>query len=73
LAISVDEHWTAATLVHCIYPGDKCRCLIRLIPDSDGVGLSSNTFVADVDIVIARSEVIAGITAYCDIEAAGCA
>jgi hypothetical protein len=42
LAVGVNEHWTAAALVYSIYPGDEGRCLIRLIPDADGVGLSSN-------------------------------
>ena len=40
--------------------------------DADGVGFASNTGVADIDIVIASGEIIAGFKAQCDVVAAGC-
>ena len=39
--------------------------------DANGVGLASNTTIADVDIVIARGEIVAGCNAQCDVVAAG--
>jgi len=71
LAISVNENWTAAALVHSIYPCDEGRCLIRLIPDTDGAGLASNPSVADINIVVARGKSTPCARAQCGVQAAG--
>jgi hypothetical protein len=53
---------------------NPCNVCIRLRsgrPDADGAGLASNTLVADVDIVIAASEVLTGLVTKADVIAAG--
>jgi hypothetical protein len=35
--------------------------------DADGVGFASNTWVADIDIPIARCQISTGVDAYCNI------
>ena len=57
---------------HClINAGDICVRLGSLRADPDGVGLGRNTLIADVDIVIARGEVLTGVNAYGDVVAPG--
>jgi hypothetical protein len=47
--------------------GDKCLCLSSCPADSDRIGFGANTCVADIDVVIARGEIDAGVKAYCDV------
>src|SRR5205807_3609466 len=42
---------------------DKGSCLVSACADADSVGLISNTFVADVDIEVARGKIDTGVTA----------
>jgi hypothetical protein len=56
LAIGVDEHWTAAALIDSLYASDECGGLTSR-PDADRCGLTSNTLVADVNIVVARGKI----------------
>jgi hypothetical protein len=67
LAVSVNENRVTAALIDAIYPRDvSCRlCSIRA--DANGVGLASDTVIADIDIVVARSEIVASIVAYRDV------
>src|SRR5258705_4225705 len=51
--------------------GDKCGRLSSSPPDAYGVGLSINTLVADIDIVIADGEISTGSKAQGDITVAG--
>ena len=46
---------------------DKRFCLISARTDADSVGLASNTFVADVDIVVAGGEIVTGASAQGDV------
>jgi hypothetical protein len=39
--------------------------------DADGSGLTRNSSVADIDVVIARGEINAGLRAHSDVVAAG--
>jgi hypothetical protein len=50
-----------------INASDKGFCLISASADADSVGLISNTFVADVDIVIAGGKIVTGAKAQCDV------
>jgi hypothetical protein len=54
------------------YAGNKCVYLSPLLVDADFVGLASNTFVADIDIVVAHGEIVTGRSAQRDVVAAGC-
>ena len=51
---------------------DKCRRLTSSRADSDHARLTRNSLVANIDIVIARSEVYTGEIAQRDVAAAGC-
>src|SRR5205823_13590624 len=51
--------------------GDKGGRLSSLRANADGVGFGRNTFIADIDIVIACGQIKTGTTAQGDIAAAG--
>jgi hypothetical protein len=70
LAVSINENRVTAALIDAVYPRDvSCRlCSIRA--DADGVGLSSETGVSDVDVVIAGGEIYSTVSTYCDVGAA---
>jgi hypothetical protein len=53
----VDENRITAALIDSVYPGHKSGDLINLVADADGVGIGTNTCIANIDIVIARGEV----------------
>lgn len=59
LTVRVDEHWTTAGLIDPVYSGNECRRLARLVTDADGVSFASATLVPDIDIVVARGEILA--------------
>ena len=46
---------------------DKGFCLRSHRADADGVGLSRNSFVANINVVTSRGEIGAGRTPNCDI------
>jgi hypothetical protein len=70
LAVSINKNRVTTALVHSIYPGDvSCRLSAA---DADGVGLTGDTAVSNVDVVIACSEIVACITAQCGVSTAGC-
>src|SRR3982751_2945944 len=52
--------------------GGRLRTVVRVAPDTDGVGFASNTAVADIDIVISCGEKDTGAKAYTNIVAAAC-
>ena len=52
--------------------GDERFRLRSLRADADGVGVVRNTIVADINIVIAVREILAGVNAQGDVVAAGC-
>jgi hypothetical protein len=72
---SVNENWTAAALIHSVYPGDKRGSLraevIGRSSDTDRVGFAGDTGVSDINIVISRVEVRPGTSTHSDIIAAG--
>jgi hypothetical protein len=52
--------------------GDKRTGLRPLRADADPVRIARNASVGNVDIVIARGEILTGRIAHCDVVAAGC-
>jgi hypothetical protein len=73
LAVSVDKNRITAALVDSVYPDDKRGGLRGWVANADGVGLASNTSVADIDIVIARRKIPPGSTAQGNVVVAGVA
>jgi hypothetical protein len=53
LAVCVNVNRVATALVHVIYSGNEGGGLVRLVADVDGAGLSGDTSVADIDVVVA--------------------
>jgi len=51
--------------------GDESSALGSLHAYADGVGLASDAIVANIDITIARREVLVGSNAQCDVKVAG--
>jgi hypothetical protein len=72
LTISIDEHGTPATLIDSVYPSDKSCSLICLVAYADRFSLAGKTFVADINVIVARCQIIAGELAQSDVEIAGC-
>ena len=70
LAVGVDENRIAAALVDSVYAGDVGVGLIS-VANANGVCLACNPIVANIDIVIARSEVGTGVRSEADVIAAG--
>ena len=52
--------------------GDKGAVLRSLLTDTNLVGITRHTAIADVDVVTARGKVQTGIKAHCDVAFAGC-
>ena len=61
------DHYRCAGDTDSIDAGDICVRLSSCRANANGVGLSPNTFVADIDIVIARGEIQTGAKAQGDI------
>src|SRR6516162_614396 len=72
MAVGTDNYPYAAWHGGPANAGDKRSRLHSPPADADCVGLAGNSWVADIDIVIARGEISTGSPAQCDVEAAGC-
>src|SRR5207302_370814 len=63
LAVSVDENRSTAALVDSVYAGDeggRLRSKACVASNADSVGLTSNTLVAHINIVVACSDIDTG-------------
>jgi hypothetical protein len=72
LAVSINEHGATTALIDAIYPRDVSCRLCPEEADADGVGLSGDTGVSNVDVATACSEIGACIKAQSDVLVAGC-
>src|SRR5260370_34604944 len=61
--VSVYDYCYASSNRYPTDSGDKCGFVSSFLPDADGIGLTCNTRVADVDIAIAGGEVKTGFEA----------
>jgi hypothetical protein len=57
LAVSINENRVTTALIDAIYPRDECGIVRGMVADADRVGLSSDTGVADIDVVISCGEI----------------
>jgi hypothetical protein len=60
LAISVNENWITAALVHSVYTGDKGGRLCSvaktdIASDADSIGFARGTKVGQINVIVARS------------------
>ena len=72
MSVGVYENWGTHRNSFPHNTGDVNGGLSSHRPDANGIRLVSNTYIADVDIVIARSEIAPGEIAQCDVADAGC-
>ena len=77
LAVRVDEDWVTAALINTVYSGDESAGLgsidlARVAADADGVVVASNTYIANIDVISARGEVITSTIAQAGVFVAVC-
>jgi hypothetical protein len=72
-AQGVDQHWYGVGVSCCNSTNalDKGSCLL-VAADAEGVGFASKTWIADINIEIARGEKRAGVIAQGDVVVAAC-
>jgi hypothetical protein len=68
IAVYIDRGGRPA-LVHSVNAGDKGACLY--VADADGPGFAINTFVANIDVVVASGEKVTGLKAQGNVMGAG--
>jgi len=66
------HHYRCAGDTDSIDAGDICVRLSSCRTDTDGARFEKNTYVADINIVIARDKIRAGLKAQCNIAVAHC-
>jgi hypothetical protein len=67
-----DNNRVAMNMMGLTNSGDKRGGVHRWVADADASGLAGKTFVADINVIVARCQIIAGELAQSDVEIAGC-
>ena len=57
MTIGIDDYSYASCTVAPLMPAINVFTLSSLVADADGIGVTSETLVADIDIVTARGEI----------------